>query len=55
MDKLDELFSDIENQYQDESMKYRRLKICKYRFLKLVKLLFYHYQQDCLLFPYLQF
>ena len=32
MDKLDKLFSDIEFQYQGESMKYRRLKICKYSF-----------------------
>ena len=32
MKELDKLFSDIESQYQDESMKYRRLKICKYSF-----------------------
>ena len=32
MNKLDKLFLDIEFQYQDESMKYRRLKICKYSF-----------------------
>ena len=32
MDKLDKLFSDIEFQYQDESDKYKKLKICKYSF-----------------------
>ena len=32
MKELDTLFSDIEFQYQDESIKYRRLKICKYSF-----------------------
>ena len=32
MKELDKLFSDIEIQYKDESMKYRRLKICKYSF-----------------------
>ena len=32
MKELNKLFSDIEFQYQDESMKYRRLKICKYSF-----------------------
>ena len=32
MRELNKLFSDIEFQYQDESMKYRRLKICKYSF-----------------------
>ena len=32
MDKLDKLFDNIEFQYQDESMKYKRLKICKYSF-----------------------
>ena len=32
MDKLDKLFSDIEFQYQDESNKHKRLKICKYSF-----------------------
>ena len=32
MDKLDKLFSDIEFQLNDESIKYRRLKICKYSF-----------------------
>ena len=32
MDKLNKLFEDIEIQYHDESMKYRRLKICKYSF-----------------------
>ena len=31
MKELNKLFSD-EFQYQDESMKYRRLKICKYSF-----------------------
>ena len=30
MDKLDKLFDDIEFQLNDESKKYRRLKICKY-------------------------
>ena len=29
---MDKLFSNIEFQYQDESKKYRRLKICKYSF-----------------------
>ena len=29
LDKLDKLFDDIEFQLNDESMKYRRLKICK--------------------------
>ena len=32
MKELNKLFSDIKFQYQDESMKYRRLKICKYSF-----------------------
>ena len=32
MKELNKLFSDIEFQYQDESMKYKRLKICKYSF-----------------------
>ena len=32
MKELDKLFSDIEFQYQDESMKHRRLKMCKYSF-----------------------
>ena len=32
MKELNKLFSDIEFQYQDESMKYRRLKIRKYIF-----------------------
>ena len=32
MDKLDKLFDDIEFHLNDESMKYRRLKICKYSF-----------------------
>ena len=32
MKELNRLFSDIEFQYQDESMKYWRLKICKYGF-----------------------
>ena len=32
MDKLDKLFEDIEFQYQDESLKYRKLKIYKYSF-----------------------
>ena len=50
MDKLEKLFSDIEFQHQDESDKYKKLKICKYSLL-----LFYHYQQDWLLFLYLLF
>ena len=32
MDKLDKLFDDIEFQHQDESIKYRRLRICKNSF-----------------------
>ena len=32
MDKLDKLFSDIEFLYQDESDKYKKLKICKCSF-----------------------
>ena len=32
MKELNKLFSEIEFQYQDESMKYRRLKICRYSF-----------------------
>ena len=32
MKELNRLFSDIEFQYMEESMKYRRLKICKYSF-----------------------
>ena len=32
MKELNKLFSDIEFQCQDESMKYRRLKICRYSF-----------------------
>ena len=32
MKELNKLFDDIELQLSDESMKYRRLKICKYSF-----------------------
>ena len=32
MKELNKLFDDIEIQYQDESVKYRTLKICKYLF-----------------------
>ena len=32
MKELNKLFDDIEFKYQDESKKYRRLKICKYLF-----------------------
>ena len=32
MKELNKLFSDIESQYQDESMKHKKLKICKYSF-----------------------
>ena len=32
MDKLNKLFDDIEFQLNDESLKYRKLKICKYSF-----------------------
>ena len=32
MKELNKLFEDIEFQYQDKSMKYKRLKICKYSF-----------------------
>ena len=32
MKELNKLFDDIESQLNDESMKYRRLKICKYSF-----------------------
>ena len=32
MSGLDKLFHDIEFQLNDESMKYKRLKICKYSF-----------------------
>ena len=32
MKELNKLFSDIKFQYQNESMKYRKLKICKYSF-----------------------
>ena len=32
MKELDKLFSDIEFQYQDESNKHKKLKICKYSF-----------------------
>ena len=32
MKELNKLFDDIEFQLNDESMKYRRLKICKYSF-----------------------
>ena len=32
MKELNKLFSDIEFQYQDESNKHKRLKICKYSF-----------------------
>ena len=38
MKELNKLFSDIEFQYQDESMKYRRLNTV----LKFVKSLLYH-------------
>ena len=39
MKELDKLFDDISFQLNDESMKYRGLKICNIH-LKLVKLLF---------------
>ena len=32
MKELNKLFSDIEFQYQDESNKHKRLKICEYSF-----------------------
>ena len=32
MKELNKLFDDIEFQLNDESMKYRKLKICKYSF-----------------------
>ena len=32
MKELNKLFEDIEFQYQDESIKYKRLEICKYSF-----------------------
>ena len=32
MEELNKLFSDIEFQYQDESNKHKKLKICKYSF-----------------------
>ena len=32
MKELNKLFSDIEFQYQDESNKHKKLKICKYSF-----------------------
>ena len=52
MKELNELFSDIEFQYQDESNKRKKLKICKY---SPQRLLFYYYQLDWLLFQYLLF
>ena len=32
MTELEKLFEDIQNQYNDEKLKHRRLKICKYSF-----------------------
>ena len=32
MTELDKLFKDIQNQYNDEKIKHRKLKICKYSF-----------------------
>ena len=32
MKELNKLFEDIEFQYQDESIKYKRFKVCKYSF-----------------------
>ena len=32
MDRLDKLFNDIELQLNDETIKYKKLKICKYSF-----------------------
>ena len=32
MKRLEQLFDDIQNQYNDEKLKHRRLKICKYSF-----------------------
>ena len=32
MKRLEKLFDDIQNQYNDEKIKHRRLKICKYSF-----------------------
>ena len=32
MSKLEKLFEDIQNQYDDEKIKHKRLKICKYSF-----------------------
>ena len=32
MTELEKLFEDIHNQYNDEKLKHRRLKICKYSF-----------------------
>ena len=54
MKELNKLFSDIEFQYQDESNKHKKLKICKYPF-EISKVVIYHYQLDWLLFQYLLF
>ena len=32
MSELEKLFKDIQNQYNDEKLKHRKLKICKYSF-----------------------
>ena len=32
MTELEKLFKDIQNQYNNEKIKYKRLKICKYSF-----------------------
>ena len=32
MTELEKLFKDIQNQYNDEKIKHRKLKICKYSF-----------------------
>ena len=54
MKELNKLFSDIEFQYQDESNNHKKLKYVNIH-SKSQKLLFYHYQLDCLLFQYLLF
>ena len=32
MSELEKLFKDIQNQYNDEKLNHRKLKICKYSF-----------------------
>ena len=53
MDKLDKLFDDLEFQLNDESMKYRRLKICIYSFEISRVVIYFKFSYRIILFKYI--